>query len=62
MGRLPPAAQEDLRLRVVHALESGWVRTYGQAAQMFGVSERSDSHTSGPTVSPWTITGVWPHL
>ncbi|MER7468901.1 helix-turn-helix domain-containing protein, partial [Streptomyces sp. NPDC097981] len=41
MRRLSPAAQEDLRLRVVSALESGRVRTYGQAAGMFGVSERS---------------------
>ncbi|MEU5547589.1 helix-turn-helix domain-containing protein [Streptomyces sioyaensis] len=41
MRRLPPAAQEDLRLRVVSALESGRVRTYGQAAEVFGVSERS---------------------
>lgn len=41
MRRLPPAAQEDLRLRVVAALESGRVRTYGRAAEMFGVSERS---------------------
>ncbi|MFD6324434.1 IS630 family transposase [Streptomyces sp. NPDC058442] len=41
MRRLPPAAQEDLRLRVVSALESGRVRTYGQAAELFGVSERS---------------------
>jgi transposase len=41
MRRLPPAAQEDLRLRVVAALESGRVRTYGQAAEVFGVSERS---------------------
>jgi len=30
-----------LRLRVVAALESGKVRTYRQAAQMFGVGERS---------------------
>lgn len=28
-----------LRLRVVAALESGKVRTYRQAAQMFGVGE-----------------------
>jgi transposase len=41
MRRLSPVAQEDLRLRVVAALESGRVRTYGQAAEMFGVSERS---------------------
>lgn len=41
MRRLSPAAQEVLRLRVVAALESGRVRTYGQAAEMFGVSERS---------------------
>lgn len=41
MRRLSPTAQEDLRLRVVAALESGRVATYGQAAEMFGVSERS---------------------
>ncbi|MEZ3180098.1 winged helix-turn-helix domain-containing protein [Streptomyces pimonensis] len=41
MRWLPPAAQEDLRLRVVSALESGRVWTYGQAAEMFGVSVRS---------------------
>ncbi|WP_073450259.1 IS630 family transposase [Streptomyces yunnanensis] len=41
MRRLTPAAQADLRLRVVAALESGQVRTYGQAAELFGVSERS---------------------
>ncbi|MFE0800415.1 winged helix-turn-helix domain-containing protein [Streptomyces sp. NPDC058812] len=41
MRRLVPAAQEDLRLRVVAALESGRVATYGQAAELFGVSERS---------------------
>lgn len=41
MRCLPPAVQEDLRLRVVSALESGRVRTYGQAAKMFGISERS---------------------
>ncbi|MCY0931532.1 IS630 family transposase [Streptomyces sp. H27-H1] len=41
MRRLSPAAQEDLRLRVVAALESGRVRTYGQAAEVFGVSTRS---------------------
>ncbi|MFD1325824.1 IS630 family transposase [Micromonospora sonneratiae] len=39
--RLSPAAQEVVRLRVVAALESGRVRTYGQAAEMFGVSPRS---------------------
>ena len=39
--RLSPAAQEVVRLRVVAALESGRVRTYGQAAEMFGVSSRS---------------------
>lgn len=41
MRRLSPAAQEDPRLRVVAALESGRVRAYGQAAEMFEVSERS---------------------
>ncbi|GAQ51469.1 hypothetical protein a10_01249 [Streptomyces acidiscabies] len=41
MQRLSLAAQEDLRLRVVSALESGRVWTYGQAAEVFGVSERS---------------------
>ncbi|MFD9359785.1 helix-turn-helix domain-containing protein [Streptomyces sp. NPDC060031] len=41
MRRLSPDAQEDLRLRVVAALESGRVVTYGRAAEMFGVSERS---------------------
>ncbi|MGW5679473.1 helix-turn-helix domain-containing protein [Streptomyces sp. NPDC003860] len=41
MRRLSPDAQEDLRLRVVAALESGRVNTYGRAAEMFGVSERS---------------------
>ncbi|MEU0457896.1 helix-turn-helix domain-containing protein [Streptomyces sp. NPDC006129] len=39
--RLPPVAREVVRLRVVTALESGTVRTYRQAAGMFGVSERS---------------------
>jgi transposase len=39
--RLPPVAREVVRLRVVAALESGTVRTYRQAAEMFGVSERS---------------------
>jgi transposase len=41
MRRLSPAAQEDLRLRVVATLESGRVRSYGQAAEVFGVAERS---------------------
>ncbi|OEJ23028.1 hypothetical protein AR457_38175 [Streptomyces agglomeratus] len=41
MRRLSPAAQEDLRLLVVAALESGRVRSYGQAAEVFGVAERS---------------------
>ncbi|GAA1928006.1 hypothetical protein GCM10009753_72160 [Streptantibioticus ferralitis] len=41
MRRLAPTAQEDLRLRGVAALESGRVRTYGQAAEVFRVSERS---------------------
>lgn len=42
MRRLSPDAQEDLRLRVVAALESGRVATYGRAAVgMFGVSEWS---------------------
>jgi transposase len=40
-GRLGPAAQEVVRLRVVAAPESGQVRTYRQAAEVFGVSERS---------------------
>ncbi|MPY32902.1 hypothetical protein FNH09_17005 [Streptomyces adustus] len=39
--RPAPAAQEVVRLRVVAALESGYVRTYRQAAEVFGVSERS---------------------
>jgi transposase len=39
--RLSPAAQEVVRLRVVAALESGRVRTYREAAEMFGVSRRS---------------------
>jgi hypothetical protein len=39
--RLSPAAQEVVRLRVVAALESGRVSTYGEAAEMFGVSQRS---------------------
>ncbi|MBP2400786.1 helix-turn-helix domain-containing protein [Streptomyces syringium] len=39
--RLGPAAQEVLRLRVVAALESGRVRGYRQAAEVFGVAERS---------------------
>jgi transposase len=39
--RLHLAAREVVRLRVVAALESGQVRTYRQAAEMFGVSERS---------------------
>ncbi|MCX4673565.1 helix-turn-helix domain containing protein [Streptomyces sp. NBC_01381] len=39
--RLGPAAQEVVRLRVVAVLESGQVRTYRQAAEVFGVSERS---------------------
>jgi alkylated DNA nucleotide flippase Atl1 len=43
MRRLPPAAQEDLRLRVVSALESGRVRTYGQAAEMFGLGRAKGS-------------------
>ncbi|WP_329461015.1 IS630 family transposase [Streptomyces sp. NBC_01431] len=38
---LGPAAQEVVRLRVVAALESGQVRTYRRAAEVFGVSERS---------------------
>ncbi|MEU2874689.1 helix-turn-helix domain-containing protein [Streptomyces olivoreticuli] len=41
MRRLSPAVQEDLRLRVVAALESGRVGTYGEAAEVFGVAERS---------------------
>ncbi|SHN30765.1 transposase [Streptomyces yunnanensis] len=39
--RLSPAAQEVVRLRVVAALEAGQVRTYRQAAEVFGVCERS---------------------
>ncbi|MFD5513852.1 helix-turn-helix domain-containing protein [Streptomyces sp. NPDC127051] len=39
--RLSPAGQEVVRLRVVAALRAGRVRTYGQAAAMFGVSDRS---------------------
>ncbi|MFG2639203.1 winged helix-turn-helix domain-containing protein [Streptomyces sp. NPDC048362] len=38
---LSPAAQEVLRLRVVAALESGRVGSYRQAAELFGVSQRS---------------------
>ncbi|MFE7532625.1 IS630 family transposase [Kitasatospora sp. NPDC057542] len=41
MRRLSPTAQEGLRLRVVAAMASGQVRTYEQAAETFGVSERS---------------------
>jgi hypothetical protein len=41
LRRLSPAAQEVVRLRVVAALESELVRTYGEAAEMFGVSQRS---------------------
>ncbi|MFI6688520.1 IS630 family transposase [Streptomyces sp. NPDC050485] len=36
-----PAGQEVVRLWVVAALESGQVRTYRQATEVFGVSERS---------------------
>ncbi len=39
--RLSPAAREVVRLRVVAALELGTVRTYRQAAEVFGVSARS---------------------
>jgi transposase len=39
--RLSPAEREVLRLRVVAALESGKVEGYRQAAEVFGVSERS---------------------
>jgi transposase len=39
--RLSPAEREVLRLRVVAALESGKIEGYRQAAQVFGVSERS---------------------
>lgn len=39
--RLAPAEREVLRLRVVAALESGTVAGYRQAAEVFGVSERS---------------------
>ncbi|GGZ92369.1 hypothetical protein GCM10010389_33770 [Streptomyces echinoruber] len=38
---MAPAGREVVRLRVVAALESGAVRTYRQAAELFGVSERS---------------------
>ncbi|MCI0385832.1 IS630 family transposase [Streptomyces sp. CNQ085] len=38
---MTPAGREVVRLRVVAALESGAVRTYRQAAEVFGVSERS---------------------
>ncbi|MGX1549559.1 hypothetical protein, partial [Streptomyces adustus] len=38
--RLAPAAQEVVRLRVAAALESGYVRTYRQAAEVFGVACR----------------------
>ncbi|MFJ8159206.1 helix-turn-helix domain-containing protein [Streptomyces sp. NPDC094468] len=38
---LSPAAQEVLRLRVVAALKSGRVGSYRQAAEVFGVSQRS---------------------
>ena len=39
--RLSPAEREVLRLRVVAALEAGKVEGYRQAAEVFGVSERS---------------------
>ncbi|MFT7841816.1 helix-turn-helix domain-containing protein [Saccharothrix sp. BKS2] len=39
--RLSPAEREVLRLRVVAALESRRVEGYRQAAEVFGVSERS---------------------
>jgi transposase len=38
---LSPAEREVLRLRVVAALESGRVEGYRQAAEVFGVFERS---------------------
>ncbi|MFD5513946.1 helix-turn-helix domain-containing protein [Streptomyces sp. NPDC127051] len=38
---MAPAAQEVVRLRVVAALESGRVDTCRQAAEVFGVAERS---------------------
>ncbi|MBB5803072.1 transposase [Saccharothrix ecbatanensis] len=38
---MSPAEREVLRLRVVAALESGRVEGYRQAAEVFGVSERS---------------------
>ncbi|MBF6302880.1 helix-turn-helix domain-containing protein, partial [Nocardia amamiensis] len=41
LRRLSPAAQEVVRLRVVAALESGRVSGYREAAEMFGVSQRS---------------------
>jgi transposase len=39
--RLSPAQREVLRLRVVAALEAGTVSSYRQAAEVFGVAERS---------------------
>ncbi|MGW4720795.1 helix-turn-helix domain-containing protein [Nocardia sp. NPDC004260] len=39
--RLSPAAQEVVRLRVVAALVSERVRSYGEAAEVFGVWRRS---------------------
>jgi transposase len=39
--RLAPAVQEELRWRVVSALESGAVGTYAEAAEVFQVAERS---------------------
>ncbi|XVS61779.1 hypothetical protein ACQPYE_26230 [Actinosynnema sp. CA-299493] len=39
--RLAPAERGVLRLRVVAALEAGQVEGYREAAEVFGVSERS---------------------
>ncbi|MFI1184604.1 transposase [Streptomyces sp. NPDC020799] len=41
LRRVAPAGREVVRLRVVAALEAGTVGSYRQAAEVFGVSERS---------------------
>ncbi|WP_338675151.1 hypothetical protein V1460_20810 [Streptomyces sp. SCSIO 30461] len=41
LRRVAPAGREVVRLRVVAALESGQVKGYRQAAEVFQVAERS---------------------
>ncbi len=52
LRRVAPAGREGVRLRVVAALESGRVKGYRQAAEVFQVAERSVGEAT-PVV--WTL-------